>query len=158
MLETDFFFPREWEYTWVYYNTKNIDVLFPTRVGVYLANDGFPFEIKTFSHASGSIPRQKAVAAGRQVFFPREWEYTRNAKWLGKICDLFPTHVGVYPEFRVFYTIHKPFSHTRGSVPMLIDWNTYLLFFFPHTWECSIFMEDFPEPEALFLHTWKHPS
>ena len=57
---------------------------------------GSRINTKSFSHASGSVPKLIYAPENPETFFPRKWECSVKVRTFGMNFSLFPTQVGVF--------------------------------------------------------------
>ena len=127
------FSPHTWGCTADMAHAPADNTVFPTHVGVYLANTGECLRRYRFPHTRGGVPVTPTIAAD--------------------LSEVFPTHVGVYLRMRIFNLYAMSFPHTRGSVPSQKRSSTALFVFSPHTWGCTANTLQTRKRKTGFPHT-----
>ena len=90
------FSPRTWGCTLQGNLKPSSATVFPTHVGVYLAEKLEKDLFEGFPHARGGVPYMFHPFEKPSPFSPRTWGCTVKGVGSGPIAQVFPTHVGVY--------------------------------------------------------------
>ncbi len=91
--------------------------VFPTHVGVFLAESLSPIRIQRLSHARGGVSRGGETTRCRRRSSPRTWGCFYRRGQREKMGRVFPTHVGVFHARGGLVRFWHCLPHARGGAP-----------------------------------------
>ena len=112
--------------------------VFPTHVGVFLAEKDRQRREERLPHTCGGVSASRPCPHTRTRSSPHTWGCFRMTAARPKEAAVFPTHVGVFLSFYGICTAIACLPHTRGGVSSSEPPPVYPTWSSPHTWGCFI--------------------
>ena len=72
-------------------------LVFPTRVGMFLAVRVIPRAVLGFPHTRGDVPTIRRLTAWLPLFSPHAWGCSAHEVQTAALALVFPTRVGMFP-------------------------------------------------------------
>ena len=95
--------------------------VFPTHVGVFLVREETPQGSPRLPHARGGVSGLQARASSDLASSPRTWGCFPHLVKTVLLCNVFPTHVGVFLRRLIAVMISGSLPHARGGVSGIHD-------------------------------------
>ena len=108
--------PRPWGCFCLIYTISDTLQLFPTPVGVFLGETVYEFVQASLPHARGGVSGFDLPFVYRRASSPRPWGCFCQQILDVRVKELFPTPVGVFPQFYNWARLCEPLPHARGGV------------------------------------------
>ena len=109
--------PRTWGCFLLSFFTFFLWMVFPTHVGVFLAESLSPIRIQRLPHARGGVSRGGETTRCRRRSSPRTWGCFYRRGQREKMGRVFPTHVGVFHARGGLVRFWHCLPHARGGAP-----------------------------------------
>ena len=91
--------------------------VFPTRVGMFLADSISENSGNCFPHPRGDVPQHQRIARLFNKFSPPAWGCSANRGGICLLITVFPTRVGMFRQSFGVDNAIPGFPHPRGDVP-----------------------------------------
>ena len=128
--------PRTWG---CFHNTRAWDghkKVFPTHVGVFLFAPSASSPETGLPHARGGVSELRRVLDSEDSSSPRTWGCFHRLLDLPQRDQVFPTHVGVFPDDLRLCSCRGGLPHARGGVSSFYGQFDLGLASSPRTWGC----------------------
>ena len=124
--------------------------VFPTHVGVFPRNSRKGTPRLCLPHARGGVSFFVTYPATYWMSSPRTWGCFLEYAIEHESEDVFPTHVGVFPQNVAKKKRKRRLPHARGGVSFFIHGVIYEKTSSPRTWGCFWFGWYGPDRPAVF--------
>ncbi len=142
--------PRTWGCFQLKIYSKAEVSVFPTHVGVFPSDTGVQTVSLRLPHARGGVSRRIAFGYSCCVSSPRTWGCFRPLLQLYASADVFPTHVGVFPDLRSACATTVGLPHARGGVSGIYRVDVLDVKSSPRTWGCFAWTTRVSNPVCVF--------
>ena len=130
------FSPRPWGCFYQQNNKCSSANVFPTPVGVFLAAFANMGNMGRFPHARGGVSDADALKVPEYAFSPRPWGCFCCVDFSIVGVIVFPTPVGVFPDWQFAGAAGGSFPHARGGVSAITTRGLREVSFSPRPWGC----------------------
>ena len=128
--------PRTWGCFYAAFLSRQIALVFPTHVGVFLFLHVIAIRCWRLPHARGGVSTGSPPARADATSSPRTWGCF-SMKLIGLDTEgVFPTHVGVFPAQQATDTPDRRLPHARGGVSTIYGASSTVMPSSPRTWGC----------------------
>ena len=110
--------------------------VFPTHVGVFLKRVAFSNAFNGLPHARGGVSNEDDAAEAEKMSSPRTWGCFISGLLICSLAQVFPTHVGVFPNLITGCMYIGSLPHARGGVSSHGLEPRLALESSPRTWGC----------------------
>ena len=128
--------PRTWGCFLFLKNRKKVVDVFPTHVGVFPSVMKLTLKLIGLPHARGGVSGERRTYCINGGSSPRTWGCFRKRTTFVYACEVFPTHVGVFPYYVSSMTTTGRLPHARGGVSGSAAWRYTTHVSSPRTWGC----------------------
>ena len=150
--------PRTWGCFWMLRCGRSQSLVFPTHVGVFPIGASHGRRYGGLPHARGGVSVSKKIIREDCESSPRTWGCFRWATVFLYGVVVFPTHVGVFPDWLSSRQTRSGLPHARGGVSdgygLVMDKGSSS----PRTWGCfSMRATAFAYPAVFPTHVGVFP-
>ena len=132
--------------------------VFPTPVGVFLANELSKKLDSCLPHARGGVSLSQPPVEFWDVSSPRPWGCFSSSRPHCRTSSVFPTPVGVFPNPACSPSVMLRLPHARGGVSLTLWYLLSIPVSSPRPWGCFHVISPFfyirvvfPTPVGVFL-------
>ncbi len=142
--------PRQWGCFSYRHGLCSRNIVFPTPVGVFLVNNSHFILDLCLPHASGGVSHITLMKTRLILSSPRQWGCFQRTHTLARTGRVFPTPVGVFPDFSVSLSFKHSLPHASGGVSMMMICTPSRLRSSPRQWGCFLSNGNFYLATAVF--------
>ncbi len=128
--------PRTWGCFYVYHARRVREPVFPTHVGVFPVRCRPVRRHGCLPHARGGVSAAVFFCPFEKASSPRTWGCFCFGRVYAHICNVFPTHVGVFLRSRKRKKSWGSLPHARGGVSQAFFLQVVRSVSSPRTWGC----------------------
>ena len=130
--------------------------VFPTHVGVFLWLSAKPLPMPCLPHTRGGVSNHAISYRAVSGSSPHTWGCFTVKPAEPRPDPVFPTHVGVFPPFRLRALPPESLPHTRGGVSARSSSFPLRTTSSPHTWGC--FLKPYSPPAPSLPCSRPYPA